>query len=81
MIANIIEGGKYSDLIAGFDLVNEEDFCPPILEFLTDILEGKHQEKKQKMPCFFHCGETHDRTNQNVYDALLLNSKRLGHGF
>ena len=38
MIANIIEGGKYSNLIAGFDLVNEEDFCPPILEFLTEIL-------------------------------------------
>lgn len=81
MIANIVEGGKYSELIAGFDLVNEEDFCPPIVEFLTDILEGKSLEKKQKMPCFFHCGETHDRSNQNVYDALLLNSKRLGHGF
>ena len=68
-------------MIAGFDLVNEEEFTPPILEFLTEILEGKQQELKNKMPCFFHCGETHDRHNQNVYDALLLNCKRIGHGF
>ena len=34
MITQIIEGKKYSDLIAGFDMVNEEDVTPPILEFL-----------------------------------------------
>ena len=33
------------------------------------------------MPCFFHCGETHDRGNQNVFDAVLLKARRLGHGF
>ncbi len=41
MIKTIIEGGEYSDLIAGFDMVNEEDFTPPILEFVQDILNGK----------------------------------------
>jgi adenosine deaminase CECR1 len=33
------------------------------------------------LPCFFHAGETHDRTVTNLHDALLLNSKRVGHGF
>ena len=33
------------------------------------------------MPCFFHAGETHDRENENLYDALILGSKRIGHGF
>jgi len=63
MIQNIADGHKYSKLIAGFDLVNEEDYTPSILEFLTDILDGKKLDKKMKMPCFFHCGETHDRDN------------------
>lgn len=45
-------------------MVNEEDFTPPILEFVDDILEGKQKEQKNGgMPCFFHCGETHDRDN------------------
>ena len=34
MIKDIISGSKYTSLIAGFDLVNEEDFTPPILEFI-----------------------------------------------
>ena len=80
MIQNIVDGRTYTDLIAGFDLVNEEDFTPPIFEFINEILEGKTSDK-HKLPCFFHCGETHDRENQNLFDAILLNSKRIGHGF
>jgi hypothetical protein len=34
MIESIIEGGAHTELIAGFDMVNEEDFTPPILDFL-----------------------------------------------
>lgn len=81
MIESMVEGHAYSDMIAGFDLVNEEDYTPGILEFLQDIIDGKKMDMKNKMPCFFHCGETHDRENQNLYDAVLLNSKRIGHGF
>ena len=33
------------------------------------------------MQTFFHAGETHDRLITNIHDAVLLNSKRLGHGF
>lgn len=32
------------------------------------------------MPCFLHCGESHKKTNHNVVDAVLLGSKRIGHG-
>lgn len=81
MIESMVEGKAYSDLIAGFDLVNEEDYTPGILEFLGDIIDGKKLDVTSKMPCFFHCGETHDRDNHNLYDAVLLNSKRIGHGF
>lgn len=62
-------------------MVNEEDFTPPILEFINDILEGRAKDKEDGLPCYFHCGETHDRENENLYDAILLKSKRLGHGF
>jgi hypothetical protein len=63
MISDIIEGRKYSDLIAGFDMVNEEDFTPPIYSFITEILEGRSRDKNNHLPCYFHCGETHDRYN------------------
>jgi len=63
MINNIVDGREYTDLIAGFDMVNEEDFTPPILEFVSEILEGREKDKVHKLPCFFHCGETHDRDN------------------
>ena len=62
-------------------MVNEEDYTPPILEFIEQVLTGKSRDKKSEMPCYFHAGETHDRNNENLYDAVLLNSKRIGHGF
>jgi len=33
------------------------------------------------MPTFFHAGETHERTCQNIHDAIMLGTKRIGHGF
>lgn len=33
------------------------------------------------METFCHAGETHDRNVTNLHDALLLNTKRIGHGF
>ena len=81
-IQSLIEGRNYSNLLAGFDMVNQENVTPPLLSFVPDILEGKRKDSKgQCLPCFFHCGETHDRDNQNIFDAVLLGTKRLGHGF
>jgi adenosine deaminase CECR1 len=80
MIETILDGRTISGMIAGFDMVNHEDVTPPILTFVPEILEGKRNDP-HAMPCFFHCGETHDRFNENLFDAVLLDSKRLGHGF
>ena len=33
------------------------------------------------MPLCLHDGESNSQSVQNMYDALLLNSKRIGHGF
>lgn len=33
------------------------------------------------MPTFCHAGETHDKNVTNLHDAMLLNTKRIGHGF
>jgi adenosine deaminase CECR1 len=80
MIDTVVDGRSYSNLIAGFDMVNHEDVTPPILNFVPEILDGQLRDTKS-LPCFFHCGETHDRFNENLFDAVLLGSKRLGHGF
>ena len=90
MIRDVINGTSLEDkrlaeLIAGFDMVNEEDFTKPISSFAEDILDGKKQMEKlghkDGMKCYFHAGETHDRHRYNCHDAILLNTKRLGHGF
>lgn len=73
---------KYPDLIAGFDLVNEEEYTPGIQEFMPAIL-GAQEEKgvTNNLPTFFHAGETHQKEITNLHDAILLNTKRIGHGF
>jgi len=30
---------------------------------------------------YFHAGETYQRSNSELYDAILLGTKRIGHGF
>jgi adenosine deaminase len=69
-----------SDLVTGFDMINEEDLTPPVFEFLADILKGQ-QTATDDMPVYLHVGESHNRTNWNVIDSILLKSKRIGHGF
>ena len=83
-ILNHIKQGKehYPELVAGYDMVNEEEFTPLISEFMPSILGAQRTVGvTQNMATFFHAGETHDRTITNMHDAVLLNSKRLGHGF
>lgn len=72
------EAMQQSNLIVGFDMVNEEDFTPPIKDFLEMIFD---HEKKAPLPIIFHAGESVDANNENLYDAILLGTKRIGHGF
>ena len=78
-----LEDKRLAELISGFDMVNEEDYTPEISTFAEDILTSQELVKinAEQMPCFFHCGETHDRSVENLHDAIMLGTKRIGHGF
>ena len=83
-ILNHIRVGKerYPNLIVGYDMVNEEEFTPGICHFMPSVLGAQESEgPTHNMPTYFHAGETHDRSVTNMHDAVLLNSKRIGHGF
>ena len=74
---------KYPDFIRGFDLVAEEENGHTTLFFL-DVWEKMDSLNKVygiDMPLFLHDGESTWASIQNLYDANLLNSKRIGHGF
>lgn len=79
----VFEGRKYTNMIIGFDMVNEEDFTDPIDTFLPQIYEAKAKAKSEgwEFKVYLHCGETNSRSNQQLYDAILLDTKRIGHGF
>lgn len=54
-------------------------FVPEFLEF---VKKCKHENLD--IPFLFHCGETleaGDRVDGNLFDTLLLNAKRIGHGY
>lgn len=54
-------------------------FVPEFLQFQQDC-----KAAGVEIPFLFHCGETLEtgsETDHNLLDALLLKSKRIGHGF
>ncbi|KAK4546970.1 hypothetical protein LTR36_001702 [Oleoguttula mirabilis] len=81
---------QFPDLICGFDLVGAED-RPNHVGFYADLLVGFTKTCKTlgiSIPFMFHAGETlldtggsSNPDNSNLYDALLLNAKRIGHGY
>lgn len=77
-IKDMRDAMNISKMLVGFDLVNEEDFNPPIKDFLALLFE---EAKTGPLPLVFHAGESVDASNENLYDAVLLGTKRIGHGF
>ncbi|KAF8511122.1 hypothetical protein BU17DRAFT_54841 [Hysterangium stoloniferum] len=77
---------KYPHLIAGFDLVGDENVLQPLTYYLKPLL--RFQEKQAELgidiPFIFHAGETlgdGNHVDDNLFDAILLGTKRIGHGF
>nr|XP_022918643.1 adenosine deaminase 2-like [Onthophagus taurus] len=68
---------KYPTFLAGFDLVGQEDLGNPLIEFINQLLN-------KDMSFYFHAGETNwygSSTDLNLVDAVLLGTKRIGHGY
>jgi len=77
---------EFPHLIAGFDLVGQEDINTPLIDYAEPFLRFIEYQKQEgiEIPFLFHAGETlGDGTtaDMNLYDAILLGTKRIGHGF
>ncbi|RDX47025.1 Metallo-dependent hydrolase [Lentinus brumalis] len=76
---------EFPHLIAGFDIVGHEDSLEPLIKYADVFLRFKERQKELgvDIPFVFHAGETlGDGTaaDVNLYDAILLGTKRIGHG-
>ncbi|MCJ1247549.1 hypothetical protein MMC30_004763 [Trapelia coarctata] len=86
MILCIETKKKFPDLISGFDFVGQEDLGRPLVDLLPEIFWFKKRcmEEGVEIPFFFHAGEClgdGDETDENLFDAILLGTRRIGHGF
>ena len=69
----------------GFDLVGHEDPLKPLAYYIAPLKKFVRRQKELgiDIPFIFHAGETlGDGTaaDMNLYDAILLGTKRIGHG-
>ncbi|MCJ1393377.1 hypothetical protein MMC18_006250 [Xylographa bjoerkii] len=76
----------FPDLISGFDLVGQEDMGRPLVDLTPEIFWFRKRcvEEGVDIPFFFHAGEClgdGDETDENLFDAILLGTRRIGHGF
>lgn len=76
----------HSLLRKGFDLVGPEEKGHPIRFFVEELLKFRARcvTEHLDIPFLFHAGETLENggtVDGNLFDAVLLNSKRIGHGF
>lgn len=74
---------KYPHLVKAYDLVAEEDAGNSTLYFLEawQLRDSLAKVYKINMPLCLHDGESNWEHVSNVYDAVLLGSTRIGHGF
>src|ERR1700712_4556197 len=84
---NCIEAKQqFPNLIAGYDLVGPEDDGRTLHDLTPELLwfQDACAEAGVDIPFFFHAGEClgdGDSTDQNLFDAILFGSRRLGHAF
>lgn len=77
---------KFPGLICGFDMVGQEDAGHPLSYFIPELLDFRRKcsHLGLDIPFILHAGETLDHgsdTDSNLYDAILLGTKRIGHGY
>ncbi|KAL3422467.1 adenosine deaminase family protein [Phlyctema vagabunda] len=77
---------QYPHLISGYDLVGQEDGGRPLKDLLPELFWFRKQCAQEgiEMPFFFHAGEClgdGSDTDNNLFDAVLLGTRRIGHGF
>ncbi|KAF9469287.1 hypothetical protein BDZ94DRAFT_1303779 [Collybia nuda] len=77
---------EFPHLIAGFDLVGNENELIPLIDYIQPLLKFRARQKEEgvDIPFIFHAGETlgdGSAADMNVYDAILLGTKRIGHGY
>lgn len=71
---------QFPHLMAGFDLVGQEDLGKPLVDFVPELM----RLTVEGIPTYYHAGETYwqgTKVDENLYDAILLNASRIGHGF
>lgn len=75
---------EYPDLVVGYDLVGFETTGHKTFYYLDNLLDGAHEFSAKyhtTLPYYFHDGESDWSNDENLYDAVLLKSKRIGHAF
>lgn len=68
---------EVGNMIAGFDLVGEEDTLHPLESYIHELKIAC----KNDVPLLLHAGETNNSDRTCLYDAYLLGARRIGHGY
>ncbi|KAI0202333.1 hypothetical protein F4808DRAFT_468480 [Astrocystis sublimbata] len=76
----------FPELFSGYDVVAQEDLGRTLIDLAPELLWFRNKTDSLNMtyPFFFHAGETlgdGNSTDDNLFDALLFDSRRIGHGF
>ncbi|KAJ7927540.1 hypothetical protein B0H13DRAFT_2229261 [Mycena leptocephala] len=77
---------EFPHLIAGFDLAGPENILLPLIDYAEGLLRFRKRQREAgvDIPLILHAGETcgdGTHADMNLYDAILLGSQRIGHGF